>query len=274
MNAITTKTITIGKTIKVSKKPRVKLIIDDDDETPIVVNKKTGKIIRVEFYFPEEVWNMIKDYADYGKRKQCRFHLCDDRLTRAYPHARLIRVNRENQSAYIKLHTHTSWLCDACIVGQDLDPKEYDLQVFRSEQVGKRAMEKTKKTNKGHARTNAIWQLKRKLEKISVDENMKDLEKNYWKPYIASLREQQKIDQMKEDLRFTDSIERKARKQRGLDTKEGFIRELAQMLTEGTIEIKLFQRIMSQALLYDHSYYEYNDWRERIMNYAVESVDW
>lgn len=200
------------KVRKVSKeqKPKKRLIIvnwdssDDDDDIPIA--KLITKRRKVEFYFPEDVWRYIKELAMYGVIRTCQRNigpiprpvLCGVANTRLYP--TFVYIDWFNWKPEVedrpKLGVYKEWLCDGCIRHKEKVTTLDSFQHFRKEQVANRAEEiNSAKPDKSagyvkKARTSAMRNLYKRLEKRSVDENMKELEEIYWKPYITSWKKE------------------------------------------------------------------------------------
>ena len=305
--------------VKVYTKPKKVLIIvndsdsDDDDETPVaellarkVASKKA--VVKVEFYFPDGVWELIKQFAHYGMPVRCaNFNamvalnhrqigylnspmlLCGEAKTRTYPSVHNTYLNEFGFTDNIEVRVTKTWLCDGCIKGGQHPQRLYaPFENFRRGEIGKRAYDinisKPDKTAgyAKQAKQKAIWNFNKKLEKMSVDESMKDLKENYWKPYLAEAyanrdrerqRQKERIERIQEQerQRQQERIERiQEREQRdriGAENKEAFFREMATMLSTGELTYIQYDNIVRNSIQHSISSFVRDGYREKFMAY-------
>jgi hypothetical protein len=240
--------------------------------------KKSKKVIieEDEMWFPEELWRIIKSFAGIGMEKKCNFGVCNSVGLYCLPSIILEYNYDEGVEVFnpekLECVVEKKWYCDCCARSAVLNVDDYlkhcryvsPLYSFREKAIGDKAYAKPTKvanTIGGYtAGKRAVTALRKKLEKVSVKNNIDELA-TYWKNYYAFRKDVFKNDVIKViEIRNNTII--------GKANKEQFGRELALMLVENKISYDVFQRIMSASICYHASCYVDDDWRAKFIRYG------
>jgi hypothetical protein len=277
MSIVQTTTQQIVKKVKkVSKeqKPKKKLIIimnddSDDDDVPVVATVVVkGK--KVEIFFPEEVWRYIKQIAGYGMRRTCDNYdamvamnhrsakwlsspmiLCGEAKTFCVPIYSILsneRYARDEMVEFnpddVKLVCEKKWFCGGCV--------ESGKSYSSNDIITYRAIQRKEQ--------------KKRSVKNTAEKLMKDCHENYYKDFTAEWKRRHNQRLQEHKRRIKEHNEYLVERQTAKANKEQFVKDLAQMLCEGTLNYDDFSKIMGQVInLFGTSAFTKPNWREEFM---------
>jgi hypothetical protein len=257
MSIVQTNTPEIVKKVRKVSKKQVKL----------VVKTKKG-----EFFFPEELWRYIKQLANYGMRRRCHYYgkdwlsstrrdLCmKTEETFCVPSYVLKFTEQKNvpneitefNPNCVELIRTDRWCCFWCLA-ETFDSHKMKMGLSSNDIITFRADRRKAE--------------KKRATYVSPEKLMKDCYDNYYKDFVADWK--QKAQDYFEDARERVQTHNEYVKLKALakENKEQFIRDLAQMLCDGTIEYERYVKIVSQIIaLNGELVFTQPNWREEILD--------
>jgi hypothetical protein len=281
------------KVRKVSQKPKRKLIIVDDfsdDEEVVVIPKK---VVKVDIYFPDGVWETIKSYMPVFLTKYCFYnpnHVAKYSFPRVIITSNIgyCYTNSQNPNGVGSVYSESRWeyneeavqfqlcknfYCESCLKRHMLDPKGNSR--FGTTLVGYRGRvnydrgfnsKDTEKEAKS-AGQKAEWNANKKFAGKSVEWILDDLEKNYFQGFMDFMRQRRVkaeddiMRQVQEHNRYYDD------RATGKANKEAFMRELATMLSTGELTYIEFDNIVRNSIQHSCSSFVRDGYREKFMAY-------
>jgi hypothetical protein len=272
----------VAKKTKKSRKPKPMVAVE------VVV----ANTVRT-FWFPEEVWAIIKSYLDFGK-KYCSnsFHdgtgslkmycvpsvkIVEDRALKFLKNADGERVFHEDA---IKMKIEKKWVCECCLktLGRDgstlASHNSFDecvenhrmvvLAIERQDWYRERHPNEDFKKALGAGKRHTTILRKRYWTEWSMEANLADLQ-TYWGRFLLHRRR----DQNRQREALINEIDRFNEYQRGKivakERKEAFIRELNADFASGTLEYVAFTKLMRTTLTHCESSFRHDDWRQFII---------
>jgi len=291
--------------------PEPEPVVEDIEDVPIaqlIVAKKAKKarkpkpMVPVEvvvanqvrtFWFPEEVWDLIKSYLDLAP-KSCQFYNHDHAVICRVFCFPVVKTNRNDAITYtynadgtagdrvftetaVTLTTEKKWFCGFCARRQALnesgDVASYgSLERFRMEKLRTErydwyierhgALEHNKAVGAGSRHIKILRN--RYWAEWEMEKNIADLQK-YYAEYMLEKRRSQ--NRMREAL--IEEIDRHNEYKHGTivakERKEAFIRELTADFTNGELDYKSFTKLMRTTLTFSTGTFRYEDWRNSII---------
>jgi hypothetical protein len=307
--------IVTGKTVKVrmpkKQNKKLPLIIDgnDDGVKSLVIKKRKIKIslkdVAVEvvianqvrtFWFPEELWAIIKSFLNFGKKYCSNLYHDGSGSLRMYclPSVKIVEnralhylKNAEGERVFhedaFKMKIEKKWVCECCLkslgkngctlASQNVFSdcvEEYRMTVLateREEWYRERHPDDDYKKAIGAGKRHTTLLRKKYWTEWTMEKNLADLE-TYWGRFLLHKRKVM-LNQCERLRKEIDSANEYHRgKNLGKQRKEEFIRELAADLSAGTLEYVAFSKLMRNALTFSESTFSHDDWRETIIRNA------